>query len=623
MISIPGQSRKWVQTNMSDIIGNLFTTFGCDLTWNQGTIRSGDAMLLNINNTDVSTLFRAIGFRTFSPDGGTTKNIYTVAGDSYGSSASYVFKTSVTNPGTPNVAFTRDITAGAPTICSSDISDIELSGNQLYVSGGGKVFELTSAGVWNNYSITADTGNGSNVHMMTSYGGRLYVTALSTKIYSADSTGATLGAFAVPSAQYSVTIPDTTLYITWLRSSSNRIWIGTVNPFGGKGYVYEWDGSSSQVTKSYRLDSSGALACVIKDDIPYIVNTNAELQVWNGATFKNLDDARIGLPGQLNRVKGFLFNNALSLYNNRFVHPNGISLIDGVIHLLIDTRNSTTTFETDTTNPAGIYAYDPGIGLYHKYALAYTHAADALPLTDGGQIKLGLISGGGSTATGVVGGLSEMHIASTAAGRNGSFLCGSAYVNASGSQAYGIWYDDLNKTYLTPGYIETTRIYSPNVTEIWQKLFLVTRKFFDVTEKIIVKYRTVDNDPVEAAITWVNNTSFTTTASVGSYVVGDEIQPIQGIGSGIPSHITAISLNAGTYTVTVDTYYAGASTQTGIVWFQTWKKLLSTTDSTIDYKEIPINAVSTWIKFKVWFNFIRYDEIESLLIASSPSQKIQ
>lgn len=621
-LSLPGPQRKWVQMNASDVLGNLFTTFGVDLTWNNGTIRSGDATLLNINSTDVTALTRAIGFRSFAATGinSGNKTIFTVAGGVTGTSVGAVFYANNANPGTPNTTFVQDATSGTPTTLASDIADIELSGLNLYVAGGGKVYELTPGGTWNNYNITGDTGNGTSVHMMTNYAGRLYVTRLSNQIISADTTGSTLGSFAVPTAQYSLALTDTSLYITWLRASSNRIWIGTVNPYGGKGYVFEWDGASTQVTKSYRLDSSGALACVIKDDIPYIMNTNAELQVWNGGTFKNLDDAGIGVPGQVNRLRGFLFQNALSTYNNRFIHPNGMSLVDGNIHILLDTRNSTSTLETDQTNPAGIWEYDPQIGLYHKYGLTYTHSTDTI-LADGGQIKLGKNN---DTSTGIVGGLSEMHIASNAAGRNGSLMCGSGYVNDAGNLKYGIWYDDLNKTFLTPGYITTTRIYSQNVNEVWQKLFLVFRRFFDVKEEISVKYSTVDNDPLEATITWTSNTTFTTTSDLSIYSVGDEVQPIQGQGSGIPCHITALSLNAGTWTVTVDRYYPGVTgSSVGIVWFQKWTKLLSTTDSTVDFKEIQIGVTSKWIRFKIWFNFIRYDEIEELLIASIPAQKIQ
>lgn len=611
MIQIP-KDRKWIQTNSSDVLGNLFSTFGVDLSWNKGMMRSGDATFLNVNSADLVGLQCAVGFRSFTSIGinGGNQAIFAVAGGITGGTGN-VYYTSGT--GVPSTTFIQDATSGTPTICTADVSDMELFGTNLYVSGGGKVFELTAGGTWNNYDITGDTGNGTDVHMLASYANRLYVTALQTKIFSAALSGTTLGAWAVPTAQYSIDLGGGIQnLITFIRASSNRIWIGTLNAYGGKGYVYEWDGSSSQVTKSYRLDSSGALACVIKGDIPYIMNTNGEIQVWNGGTFKDLDDAKVGISGQLNRVRGSLFYNPLNVVNNRFIHPNGMTLVDGNINILVNTVNNTNTGETDTSNPAGVWEYLPDVGLYHKYGLTYTHSGDSSPFTDAGQIKLAR-----------VGAISEMNIPSAAVARNGTWLAGAQYYTNATATRYGIWYDDLNKTAQTPGYFVTTRIYSPNVTEIWQKLFLIFRRFYDSNEKIIVKYRTIDADPLEGTITWTGTSSFNTSAAISGYAVGDEVEIIQGIGSGLPSHITAIQTTDSGYMVTVDQVYTGASNQTAIAWFQKWTKIASITDTTIDFKEILIGKQSAWIKFKVWFNFLRYDEIESLLIANAPNQKVQ
>lgn len=615
MITIPTQDKKWIQTNSSDILGNIFSSYGIDLSWNQGTMRSSDATILNTNNVDQIALRVPFAFKAFACNAINSGSItiFAATGTTYPTTGRVYYTSGV--GGTPNTAFIPDATSGTPTVCEADTSDMEVFGGNLYVTAGANIYELTASGTWNNYALSGEASGNTNPKMMTTYANRLYITAGITKIYSAPISGGVLSTIATPGSQFSIDIGNgdsNTNRILWLRASSNRIWIGTINAVGGKGYVYEWDGSSAQVTKSYRLDCSGALACVIKDDIPYIMTTNGEIQVWNGGTFKSLDDARIGMPGQFNRLRGNLLFNPLNYVNDRFIHPNGMSIIEGNICVLVNTKNNTSSGETDVTNPAGIWEYTPDTGLYHKYGLEYARAGATFPLTDGGQIKIAR-----------AGALSEMNIPSVSSSRNGTLLAGAAYYTDATNVQYGIWYDDLNKTIYTPGHFVSTRIYSPNVTDMWQKIFLVFRRFFDANEKIIAKYRTVDADPLEATITWSSTSTFNTTANLSGYAVGDEVEIIQGIGAGFPSHITAIQSTDSGYMVSVDETYTGASNQTAIAWFQKWIKIGFTTDNMIDFKEFPIGKASVWIKFKIWFNFLRYDEIESLMISNAPNQKVQ
>jgi hypothetical protein len=599
MIPIPDQNkRQWVQTNQSDVMGNLFATFGVDLTSNIGKVRSGDLLYLVTNSTDQSNLGVPIGFKAFNASGVPT--IFTVAG-------SRVFKTTVSYP---SGAFIE--VSGTPTDCSSDYSDIEVFNDVLYVTTTSKtVRTLSTSSAWSSFSAQATGTDNNNPHMLCTYADRMYMTYSGNSIVSWDTsnTVATLG------SSNTITLngaDNISTYITFIRASSNRIWIGTLNQTGGKGYVYEWDGSSSQASRSYRLDSSGALACIIKDDIPYIMNTNGVMQVWNGGTFKNLDDANIGVSAEFNRLHNDLLFNPLNTTNDRFIHPNGITLASGKIIMLINSRSFNNASTTETTIPAGIYEYSPTNGLYHKYAASYVRSTDTFPYTDSGQVKIAR-----------AGAIAEMNLPSTASVRNGTFLCGAQYYTDATNTKYGIWYDDSQKTATSPGYFITTKQYSPNVTEMWQKVFVLYRNFYDDSEKIVVKYRTEDNDPVEGSITWISTTSFYTASNISAYDVGDEVQIIQGVGSGKPSSIVSKQPASGGNTiVTVDETYTGA-TGTSIAWFDHWTKIKSITESTSSFKEIGIGKAATWIQFKVWFEFQKFDEVESLLIANVPQQKVQ
>lgn len=600
------QDKKWIQNNNSDVTGNLYSSFGLDLLSNQGKVRSSSQMFLNVNNSDTNctNLGIPVAFKSFTVSGQVF--IYAVAG-------SRVFKTAVSYPSGP---FAEDVSSGAPTTCGSDFSDMDIFNGTLYVTTASKVIKkLSSAGTWG----TLDTlfADNNSPKMLCPFGNRMYMsTDNATGIISWDASETVSPASGSPgSAANSILLNNadsSTLTITFIRASSNRIWIGTMNSSGGKGYVYEWDGAAAQVTKSYRLDCSGALSCVIKDDIPYIMNTNGIIQVWNGGTFKDLDDARIGQPAELNRIYNYLLYKPLNTLNDRFIHPNGMSLINGEINIMVNTVNFNSSANTEVTMPAGIWEYLPEVGLYHKNAVTYVRSTDTFPYTDGGQLKIA-----------AAGALSEMNLMSNSVSRNGILLCGAKYYTDASATAFGIWYDDTFRSATSPGYFVTTKISSSNVTDIWQKLFIAFRQFTTSTEKILVKYRFIDADPTEVTITWTGISSFTSSADLSGYAIGDEVQVIQGVGSAFCAHITAISLNAGTYTVTVDETFTGA-TGTAIAWISKWTKLASITGTTTNFKECPIGeGVNTWIQFKIWFNFRIFDEIEQLLIANVPNQKIQ
>ncbi len=597
MIQIPKQPNQfslpiWDQPNDSDFNGTLYASFNIDTSENEGKLRLGKRLLLNWGTADDSNLNSyPVGFAILQ----NTSGIFTVAGG-------YVWQSTATYPSS---TFARLVNgaggvSGSPTTCDSTYSDIATLGTTLYVSAGNStvVYYTTDGLTWSNFSI----GSANSPHMMTSYAGNMYMT-------NAGNTVVSWNASRTPGI--TLTLTDTT--ITFLRSSSNRIWIGTINATG-KGYVHEWDGVSAQVTKSYRMEAQGALACVIKDDIPYIIDSNGALLVWNGGTFKKLE--------QFRRKNNKLLYNATSIKNDRFVHPNGMSIVGGKIDILIDGRNadSNTPPTVEETIPSGVWEYDPDKGLIHKYSFGQTKSGGTI--ADFGQFR---IAGAGAVA--------ETNIFSTSAGRNGIFLCGATYYTDASSTTSGIFYDDSNDTLQKAGYFITTKLQAadenggPSVQNAWGNVYTAYRKLLDSADKIAVKYRTYEQDFVEASITWTSTTTFTVLNSavdVSSYWtsgVGGEVEIVNGVGGGKCSHITNAVNNAGTWTVTVDETYTGA-TGSARARFQIWKKLTAITynnptSSGVTFDQGSMGDLTNWVQFKVWMLFTGKDEIERMLIINN------
>lgn len=590
MISLPKAINAfslpvWNQTNNSDINGSLYASFNIDLTENDGKLRLGRRLVANTLTSDNANLTSyPVGFRQQTQ---TNKNLWTVAGT----------KVFVQNENYPNGSgFAPDTGTNTPTDCSSTLSDIEVFNGELYVSRNSVDISYlpVASSTW---SIISGAGNGSVPTPLCVYGGRLYSVA-GQGIVSIDTSHvlATLG------SAFTVTIPDINQLVTFIRAASDRIWIGTVAYYGGKGYVYEWDGVSTQVSKSHRLAASGALSCVIKDDIPYIMDSNGVLMNWNGGTFTEL--------ARLYRKNKRLLYNPLGLDNSRFIHPNGMSLVNNKINLLIDGRNydNTTPVSSsiDDTIPSGIWEYDENKGLYHKHSIAMTHAANTI--TDYGAVK---IAG--------VGAISEWNIPSTVAGRNGTLLCGVNYFQDVSTVKSGIFYDDSNDTLQKAGYFITPKLMSADaqgqssVQNMWQNFYTLFKAFITSTDKIYVKYRKQEISSVIATATWTSTTTFTTPTDL-SALAGYEVEVLLGIGAGKPSQIVSAVFSGGVCTVTVDETYVNA-TGTSQIRVQNWVKISDMdTTSQATYDQANVGILSNWIQFKLTLLFTGKDEIEKVII---------
>ena len=601
------RTKSWIQTNRSDTIGNLAWTMNMDPYYNLGKIRPTRMLATDSLSSPVDTDMTdvPVGFRFFW--NGSAQNIYTVAGAFVHASGGF-----------PQSNFAKFTTAASyPTTCDSGYSDIETAFGVLYVTTNSNSVYYYN-GSWNNF--TAGGAGTGYTHQLTPYGGRLYMVHTNNQIISWNfsNTVATMGNDYTLNNGGNTAI-DPTQYITFIRGATNRIWIGVgsvSNLSKGKGYIYEWDGVSQSTTRFYKLGASAPMACVLMDDIPYVMDSNGRLLKFNSGAFQEI--ARLPL---FDKYLGGPLNAAM---NNKFIHPNGMSVINGKINMLIDNMVNDNTGTIIEQCPSGIWEYDETIGLYHKYSLSYT-PSNSNTITDYGQNRLS-----------AVGGLSDMKVDSTNANLNGTFLAGATIFKDGTNAVSQVWTNDTlpfapsatHHSTLRAGYFVTTKLESQGLTEKWKGIAIKYKNYIDNAEKIVVKYRTSEVPPLEVPITWVDTTHFTTTSDISAYTnlgsdgVGDEVEITQGTGGGMCSHITNTSLNAGTYTVTVDEVHTGVTTGTARARFQHWQKsgVALNSDKQFEQFNLPMMAASTWIQIKVFMIMDEGDEFCELGVINSVSQ---
>jgi hypothetical protein len=165
------------------------------------------------------------------------------------------------------------------------------------------------------------------------------------------------------------------------------------------------------------------------------------------------------------------------------------------------------------------------------------------------------------------------------------------------------------------GYFITPKLNSVNIEDTYPTL-MMKFKPLDEDESIIVKYRVLDKDPINVTAlvaqnsrggTWTSTTTFTSTLDLSSVEVGDEIEIVAGVGAGHLAHVSTITENSGTYTVTLDEAFMWASNNDLFYFVVTnFKRLETITQDTKtsgrQYAEIPlINAsnTGTFVQFKI------------------------
>lgn len=597
MIKFPVQPGAFKQVGNSDVLGNIWSSFNLDLTENLGRMRVSPRGLIvsKSNDSGLSNLETVTAFVMYRNSG--TDRIWALAGER-------LFR----NTGNPSDAFVQDTTSGTPTSLGSG-SDMELFNGAIYVmdSGGGTLYKYN--GSWSTVSTAP---NGGDCQMCV-YAGRLYFTQSSSQIGSVDLADAVSEPSGTPNTiPYTLQLSNFGVggsdanFITSIRASSNRIWITTIDKTsqnhaaGRLGKVFEWDGVSTQANKVYYIDSIGAMALIIKGDIPYVVDADGKLLQYNGREFAEI--ARLPVP-----VGSYLNNPTSSTGTSRFIHPRGMTLRNGRILMLINNQLEGNDNAIVENLPSGVWEYDENMGLYHRYSLSQWQYGITETRTDYGQNRLS-----------EVGALFSAKSTSNSESLNGDILMGARYYSEFTTLRYGIFINDSRDEISKVGYFVTTKIDSQNVEDVWQKIYLTHKKFLNATDKIVVKYRTSEQEPTEVTVAWNGTTQFVTSADISDYSVGDEIEVTAGKGGGQIETITSIVQVGSNYVVSLENEVVGASGDAKVR-LQKWIPITETNLSNLYVREFPIaDATTSWIQIKCVMYFTGQDEVNTLLLVNKP-----
>jgi hypothetical protein len=574
-------NNKWIQTNRGDILGNLWSSFGINLQDNLGALRVSPRLKTNtsgLNNVPVA--FARFGQRDYALAGTT---IYRNTNSS----------------GLPNDAFIADDSTSASTDYSSDVSDMIGAWNVLLSTSPTKLRSLnaTSGGTWLDRA-TITTGLNHKMCYFKKYD-RIYFSDQTIKSMTEDFTVSATGDYTLNGSNASGIVD--------LKPSKSWIWIAvkTEGTRDNSGAIWKWDGISNQIAEEYKIRGARSIVALVasdEDDAPYAMSDKGILYKLSGGGF-----AEVGRLPYTNQLPYLGADPTGTQNNDRFIHPNGLILTkNDTVLANINGKNGDNTGTQNENLASGLWEWSSSYGFTHRSPFTYDPISSSI--TDYGQNKISR-----------AGAIANMNVPSTASGRDGTILAGATLFTDSSSTTSGIYFDNSNDTVQKYGYIVTTKIFSSNLVDTWNAFKARFRKFLDSDDFIKVKYRTTEDIPVEVTVTWTATNTFTTSSSSLDSRVGQEIEVLQGKGSGKCAHIVSVTNNAGTRTVVLDETFTGATSGTAIVRVQSWTKLHKHTGQTVDHINVATKITSTWIQFKICMQFKGEDELYDIIIDSSPS----
>jgi len=476
------------------------------------------------------------------------------------------------------------------------------------------------------------------------------------------------------------TVIPSDFVVTGVAYNNGFVGFTTYHEDGFRGAFWVWDGNTAEANYTIELTANGCYCPAPYGNGFVFIDSNGVLHYWTPnqtqilAALPMYYSSAVLMAGSSGPV-----NHAI-VTEGELIHINLDSSNSAV-------DENYRYFRAD--QPGGIWTYDPAVGLYHRHAVTATKiTAEAIATTSvdttDDEITVTAApetgtptrySRGGSSGT-VLEGLENrglyyaikvdattIKLASTyqdAVDGNEIDLTGTGNNNQT-LQFYpkrdfgqslnygpaGMLFNETEKNEyccqntLTPvyaggyvledsenrGHFITSKFMSAELQEDWQKVYIKHSPLVSDLDKINVKYRITNNNPIVSInsttagnVTWTDSDTFTTTDTQWANVqVGDEVEFVEGTGSGYLAHITSITEDAGTYTVNIDeTIKNLTASDTGTAVVSRWKKLTTLDNGIISnddgFSEIAVGVKSKQIQFKIELRGEDV-EIEEILVA--------
>lgn len=522
----PNSLKQFIQSNVGDYQGNLWSTFNIDLDTQPGVIRTSKKLQRVLSPDDFGDdIVQAISiYNTY---------YYSVTDDR-------VSRCVTSDDPTLNASWSDVATFNAEDL-GKETDAVNFEGLFL-ISTGTDVMSWDGTTKDNDW-WTSSTGGGAGtpltsgqphiMEVLRTGNDTLFVTDGSDVRYVNLEAGHTTIALEANQTAVSLT------------PSLDRMWVGTLTNSEENAFVYEIQVGNDAASSAYPVAGRAALAMFTYRNTPFVITERGYIQAFNGAGFqtvsqfpwatesKVMEDARPGTIAQQS--------------DSRAIHPKGVR-VDGKYAYIFVNTNDEYSNPADILNSrsfSGVWVLDlETYSLTHRYSLATeTNEYGYAEVTRSAPILLTNIP-------------------------NTRIMVGGEISNADANRG-GLWMESDD----TPqGFFTTVRHESESIADTFES-FTVKADTLDATDSVTIKSKTatLSTYPVSLDdVTWLDASAFTTTASLTNVEVGDEVFILSGHGAGNLLTITDIS-GTNTKTVTTDGTI-GVLNELSDVQIENWKK---------------------------------------------------
>lgn len=582
MIKIPNPEaeKPWFQDNRGNSRGSIQSSFNLDLASNLGKVRT--------------TRTKRVAY-TGSPENfGQVVSLERFDGKLFVASENSGGHDIWEGGNTPFDTLTNDTTSVE--IVPSN-SDMLAWNNGLYVCNSTEIKYSTNGTTWSE--VGSDV-LASGTHLLTAKNDLLYV---SDEIYKVKSV--TSGNSFQGSGSQTLDLNMPGYGITMLMAGIDQIWIGlSSEQLGAPCFVFEWDGETENTpTARYEINASGIMAGVIKDGVPYIVDSMGRLLRFDGGGFTEV--------ARFPNLRSFRNFNEVD-NDDRAIHPRGMGVDGDEVLICVANRTEGVTADDFNDFPSGVWAYSEDTGLYHKFSASYQAKGDTgtTNLTDHGQHRA---HAGGPLLV-----FEPANDNSDTADAGGHVVFGMEYyvdADDTGSDTeWGLFADDTRDNTQKAGWYVSPRIRASEFRDNWEKIYAAISDLETTGDLVEIKARTKDDYPTYAIAEWTGGDRFNTITELTAYEQGDEVSIVQGKGSGAIAHATSVTSGAGSEVVLDRDIQGITAGITSVVRLEKWTKIGKVEDIDEFVEGYTYGVADHWMQVKLYMQWTGPRELHAILI---------
>ncbi len=486
MATLPNENREYKQPNDGSYRGNVYATFGMDLSRNRGIAEVSGNQLVALDESTESNFDQAA----------TTILSY--------KSRIYATGLRVYNSTTPDGTWAQ---AGSQTIAGNYVADAVVFNDLLLVADTDTIrsYDGSSWANWWETTRSQSPLDTSETHLLEVGPDRnLYIVDGGNKLYKVDKDNTIAPQL---SGAGTLDFSDTRYIFTCMESNSTRLWIGTEETDGNEAVIIEWDVSATSTSpnKVHKIGSTRVMCIAIWNDTPIAILRNGKIKYHNGASFVDYPGAQLPFVDEEESSR------------DDFIHYNGWAIIDGLPHFLIkgSLLRGSDTLDFNTSSPfnfySGVYCLDPEIGLYNRYTLG-TGRASQVDYGHPSVFEVGALFALGPSLS-----------------YDEKLMCSFENYEADGDTSAILSYLDVDRTKPTRAFMATS--FLSNLKGNWQQVEMWF-KSLNAGESIRVWLRSENKAPVRLEGTWQDANTISCTSSSADIAKGDLVVIKNGSGAG-------------------------------------------------------------------------------------------